>query len=567
MHICYKTIAALMMVLALAVGCGKADPTATPTSQSDTQPSPAATTVPPSPTDTLIPEIISTSPASTPAIESTPAQPAIAEAITQLVQNYIDAGLATSLAGSGPAESGYAPVFEQTECRFDVPAGYAVECGDLIVPEDRSQLDSPLVKLHVAVFKSRSPEPHPDPVFYLAGGGGANVLDSAEHYLRRVGDDILKTRDFVLYNQRGTRHGEPNLDCPGYTQLLRRLAGQRLGRKGKEIQIIAFLLDCRDGLLESGINLTAYNTAANAADVNDLHRALGYDQINLYGASYGSKLALAVMRDYPEIVRSAIVDSVFPPQVGYYTHFAQNAHRAFDSFFEECATDPGCSQTYPNLEAVFYRVVDELDATPVTLMSRQEILLVDGGDFMNAIYSLLYYAEDVNLIPLLIYRAGAGHLSFMKDLFAVPDQSHISWGTHYSMLCHDDAAFETYEEAVTQAADLPLQITDYYVSPFIFELCESWQAGKAAPADNEPVISDIPTLVLAGQYDPITPPAWSRLAAETLSNSFYYEFPGRGHGVLRSDRCGLEIGLAFLDAPTIEPDTSCLASASHAESK
>lgn len=451
------------------------------------------------------------------------------------------------------------PRFELSRCLFDYPAPqYAAVCGHLIVPEDRSQANSPLIKLHVAIFKSRSTAPRPDPVIYLAGGSGANILDFTTYLLRQAGDDILESRDFIVYNQRGTRYSEPWLDCPGYTRFLSRLNGRNLSREQKDALTVEFLLNCRDDLIEQGVNLAAYNTTANAADLDDLRTALGYDQVNLYGTSYGTKLALTAMRDYPQAVRSAIIDSVFPLQVNYNGSFAPNAHRAFSAFFRECATDTFCDQTYPDLEDTFYGIVDELNTNPVTLTSRQGDLFVDGGDFLNMLYSALYRATDLDLVPLLIYRANAGYLGMLAELFLVPDQSHISWGVHYSVLCHDDVAFETYKEAMALSTDLPTPVADFFVSPFIFELCESWPAGKAQPIDNEPVFSDIPTLLLAGRYDPITPPTWAKLAAQTLSNSFYLEFPDRGHGVLYADRCGLEIGLAFLDNPTAEPDAACL---------
>jgi pimeloyl-ACP methyl ester carboxylesterase len=129
---------------------------------------------------------------------------------------------------------------------------------------------------------------------------------------------------------------------------------------------------------------------------------------------------------------------------------------------------------------------------------------------------------------------------------------------HYSVNCHEDVPFESYEEMRALAVDLPRQIRDHYVKPFIFELCESWASGVADPVENDAVVSDVPALVLSGQYDPITPPVWGRLAAETLKSSFFYEFPGVGHGVMRSNGCALSLGLQFLDDPTTEPDASCI---------
>jgi pimeloyl-ACP methyl ester carboxylesterase len=133
----------------------------------------------------------------------------------------------------------------------------------------------------------------------------------------------------------------------------------------------------------------------------------------------------------------------------------------------------------------------------------------------------------------------------------------MAMGFEWSMQCNEEVSFESYEEARELASDLHPRIAEYFESYYEFTLCESWKSGRADPVENEAVASDIPSLILAGQYDPITPPEWSQMAAETLSNHFYYEFPGLTHGIMRSDRCGLEIGLQFLDDPDSEPDASC----------
>jgi pimeloyl-ACP methyl ester carboxylesterase len=134
----------------------------------------------------------------------------------------------------------------------------------------------------------------------------------------------------------------------------------------------------------------------------------------------------------------------------------------------------------------------------------------------------------------------------------------IAIGFEWSMQCHEEVPFESYALGRELAAGVPPQIADYFDSYYEFTLCESWQSGQADPVEDTPVASDLPALILAGQYDPVTPPEWGLLAAETLDNDYFYEFPGLGHGVMRSDQCGLEIGLQFLDDPTGPPDASCL---------
>ena len=460
-----------------------------------------------------------------------------------------------------PEQPAYVPLFEPAECLVPVPAAYGMECGYLVVPEDRRQPDGPAVRLPVVMIPSKSQDPAPDPVIHLVGGPGGNLLDAVTAYLRLGGDRILETRDYILFNQRGTRYTEPSLECPDQNEFSWALAAEDLNQEQREAREVEYLLDCRNHLLEQGINLAVYDSAANAADVNDLRLALGYDQVNLYGISYGTRLALTVMRDFPEGVRSVILDSVYPPQADLNTALASNADRAFRTLFEGCAADSFCSERYPGLEEVFMQVVEGLNLEPVTVTLKRGTAPVhlDGDLFLDAIFGSLYRADALPWIPLMIYEASKGNYDPLQvPLENTVDESGISLGMHYNVQCREEVAFESYEGALAAAADVAPAVRDHFASPGYFAVCGVWQSGQADPVEDEAVVSEIPTLILSGQYDPITPPAWGQLAAETLSHSFFYEFPGIGHGVMRSNQCGLEIGLAFLDDPASEPDASCI---------
>jgi pimeloyl-ACP methyl ester carboxylesterase len=455
----------------------------------------------------------------------------------------------------------YVPIFEPADCLVSIPPAYGMECGFLIIPEDRSQPDGPTVRLPVAVIPSKSQDPAPDPVVHLVGGPGGNLLDAAAYYLRVGGGRILDTRDYILFNQRGTHLAEPSLECPDQNEFSWALAAEDLTHQQREEREVEYLLDCRDYLQEQGVNLDVYDSAAIAADVNDLRLALGYDQVNLYGISYGTRLALTVMRDYPQGIRSVILDSVYPPQVGLPSELALNADRAFRTLFEGCAADSSCNERYPNLDEVFYRVVDGLNAEPATVHLKNGTAPVhlDGDLFMDAIFGTLYRTDAIPWIPLMIYEASSGSYNPLQTpLEATVDESNISLGMHYNVQCREEVAFEAHEGALALSANLPRTLIYHFASPGYFAVCESWQPGQVDPVEDEPVVSDIPTLILSGQYDPITPPAWGRLAGETLGNSFFYEFPGVGHGVMRSNQCGLDMGMQFLADPTVEPDASCL---------
>jgi pimeloyl-ACP methyl ester carboxylesterase len=460
-----------------------------------------------------------------------------------------------------PSQTSYVPVFEPDICHFTPAYGYEVECGYLVVPESRSKPDSPSIRIHVAVFKSTNPDPKPDPVIYISGGGGVNQLAFSEHYLNNGGNDILQDRDYIMYNQRGAHLNDPSLVCPDDTGLFWSLAKQDLSAHERADRKIESRLACHDALVEKGIDLTAYNTVETAADVNDLRIALGYDKVNLYGTSSGTRTILTIMRNHPEGIRSVILDSVYPPQVGLYSTVALSVDRVFSLLFEECAADPDCSQKYPDLEATFYQTVDDLNAEPARVPLSRGTVLVDGDFLMDAVYINFYSTRAIPRLPGWIQAASQGDWTGLKgtlEALLSDTGTAIAIGFEWSLQCNEEVPFESYELGRELAADLPPQIAEYFDSYFEFTLCESWQAGQADPVEDTAVASDLPALVLAGQYDPVTPPEWSRLAAETLSNHFFYEFPGQGHGIMRSDRCGLEIGLQFLEDPTSEPDASCM---------
>jgi uncharacterized protein (DUF885 family)/pimeloyl-ACP methyl ester carboxylesterase len=482
--------------------------------------------------------------------------------LERVVQEYIDAKLGrASTSGRASTQASYEPLFEPDICHFTPPYGYEVECGYLVVPENRSKPDSPSIRIHVAIFKSTNPDPKPDPVIYVAGGGGVNQVAFSESYLNHGGNDILQERDYIMYNQRGAHLNDPSLVCPDDTSLFWSLARQELSPHDRADRKIESRLACHDALLEKGIDLTAYNTVETAADVNDLRIALGYDEINLYGTSSGTRTILTLMRNHPEGIRSVILDSVYPPQVGLYSTVSLSVDRVFSLLFETCAADLDCNQKYPDLEATFYQTVDDLNANPASIQLSQGTVLVDGGLFMDAVYLNFYSTDAIPRLPSWIQAASQGDLLGLKSTFEgiLSDTgTAIAIGFEWSLQCNEEVPFESYELGRELAAGLPPQIADYFDSYFEFTLCESWQAGQADPVENTAVVSDLPALILAGQFDPVTPPEWSQLAAETLSNHFYYEFPGQGHGIMRSDPCGLKIGLQFLEDPTREPDASCL---------
>jgi pimeloyl-ACP methyl ester carboxylesterase len=452
-------------------------------------------------------------------------------------------------------------VFEPAACAFPAPEGTSPECGYLVVPENRSRPDSPAIRLHLAIFRSTTPDPAPDPVVHLAGGPGSSSLAVAQYLFARGLGEILERRDLILIDQRGTGYSQPRLDCPERQELTAALLDGSLAPEEKQPAILAAFRSCRAELEKAGIDLSAYTSADSAADLNDLRLALGYPELNLYGVSYGSRLALTLMRDHPEAVRSAVLDSVYPPQAHLYTSLAPNAQRAFEVFFGYCASDAGCAAAYPDLEEVFYSLVDEFNASPVRVSfyayGAERSVELDGGLLVDVLFAGLYNPAVTASMPAMIYEVKRGSTDRLQERLALYFDPSSALGMNMAVQCNEEIPFSPPEEAFILAGSLDPAIAAFFPDSVqaLFAVCQEW--GLAVkPGENDPVSSAVPALVLAGELDPITPPEWGRQAASSLENAYYFEFPANGHWVTRSSPCALELALAFWENPAA-PDPTC----------
>jgi pimeloyl-ACP methyl ester carboxylesterase len=291
------------------------------------------------------------------------------------------------------------------ECPLPVPdeleEGRTITCGYLQLPQDRNAPAGLQVRLPYAHIRAESANPHPDPLIYIAGGpGGSALAEFGEVYgwfrpLRR-------DRDIILYDQRGTLLADPVLECaldgPPPTAAEIEAAGAAVPAYLHPLDANDVVIArCAEKLQAQGIDLAHYDTATHARDLLDLMAALGYGQANLYGASYGTRIALEVMRVAPAKVRAAVLDSVYPPTVNAYEiQHAQAALEIVDRAFALCAADAACNNAYPKLDAAFHLAVDRLNAAPLTLpVSWQPTF--DGNDLLQLILTRL----DSALLPYL----------------------------------------------------------------------------------------------------------------------------------------------------------------------
>lgn len=473
-----------------------------------------------------------------------------------------------------PSPPPQAASYERAPCQFTVPFGQDVDCGYLTVPASRQGVEgvSPLatIRLHVAVFKSRNPEVKPDPVVYLEGGPGGNPLEAAYLVFRRRFAPVVEDRDLVIFDQRGAGLSEPALDCPEVNQADYDIMDKPLSPAEKGERSIEAALACRDRLVAEGISLAVFNSAESAADLNDLRLALGYDAWNLYGVSYGTRLALTAIRDYPDGIRSVILDSAYPLESELYSQSPANADRAFGIFFQGCASDPICSDAFPDLGTAFQETVERLNREPVLISITNPLsgesfdMLVEGDDLIEFLFNALYATELIPLLPQIITELSQSNFetfALIEGSFLV-DADYVSRGMHYSVQCYEEVPFARSGDVSAAMKAYPRVIALYedgLDGRSTFAICDAWGAGRAGQVENQPVQSDIPALIMAGEYDPITPPEWGLQVAENLSSSFFFAFPGSGHGVSFSEACPRAITLSFLEDPQRKPAADCLA--------
>ena len=434
----------------------------------------------------------------------------------------------------------FKPEFSPGACpdHLDVPDDATLTCGYVTVLEDRAKPDGRAIELYVVRIRGPYPLRYRDPVIYLAGGPGGSATRRTQWVLDQ-GRFLWTARDLVLFDQRGIGRSKPRLECAQYRHDYADIRDRDLD-PDEELKLrVEALLGCKRTLIDQGIDLSTYTSASTAADVADIVSAMGYESFNLYGTSYGTLLALTVMRDFPAGVRSVILDGVLPLQINHYeTHYADRA-AAVDLFFRHCEADPVCSKQHPNLEETFWGAVDRYTADPFTLeyydrYADQSFEEEFDGDFVVARFATSLRNERwIPYLPLLVSEIAAGN-DIVADAWARP----VSWddsepidntAAWASMECYSVGPLLDHTKIAADRAAHPRYVDPEHrhLAP---ALCDRWNDRPTDPIESEAVVSDIPTLLLSGQFDPTTPPRWADLAAETLSNSYSFVIPMAGHG-------------------------------------
>lgn len=523
-----------------------------------------------------IPATETAPPTITPSATSTPtathtATPTATATITPTATATSTPTLTPSSTATATPFGGFEPEFISYTC----PSEFAVddydldvECGYITVPEVHADPNSPTIRLAVAIVHSLSPNPEPDPLIMAQGGPGAAGIDTFLYALQVLPgmQALARSRDVILYDARGTGNSEPSLTCyEVFASEIDNLDKRFTAEERRELYNEAYAR-CRSRLRGQGVNLAAYNSLENANDLHAIRVALGYEQYNLYGVSYGSVLAFHTMRAHPGELRSVIVDAVVPPQVNWFVQTPYSVNRAFQVMFDGCAADELCNRHNPDLENTFFDLLDDLNAEPVTLTLtapfglRSRDLLLTGDLLAEYTVALMYATGNIPHLPYAITQASEGNFDlYTLWLQGLIFESDLSYGVHYAVACAEEGDFVEI--------DLPLEAPRPELAEIDFPLdednyraaCPVWNVPALDPVVNQPVYSSIPVLLYSGDFDPVLAPELADIAAETLDNAYHFTFPSTAHGTLLDHACPLEIALDFIDDPASEPDSACIA--------
>ncbi|MDH3645945.1 MAG: alpha/beta hydrolase [Gammaproteobacteria bacterium] len=466
-----------------------------------------------------------------------------------------------------------------------------IECGLLQVPENRENPDSRFIELHFVKLNSTwddeeedeeeededewtkpGPGKRDDPVIYLSGGPGSH----AAYYVKRFKEHgILNHRDMYILEQRGVGYSDDF--CPNY-------GGRKPGKfdvESYDEQQQAALEasdDCRINALAGGVDVSGYNTIENARDVHALRRSLGIDQWNVWGISYGTILGQAYIREDSEGIRAIVLDSIVPINAqdeAHYWQVVQWYDRDLQKLDELCQAQPSCAKRYPDLGKRLRQATSTVIDNPITVGVKDTELFPSGeaSIFQDLAaflpFVMLYEQTNYPGLPAMIYAWTDIIESRDEDFFkalagAAGDDDGFgggSQGMYDAIFCLDG-----YREAQIQASAADREafpilgnvLGSEEIDKKIAQRCRELGMPPRDSAEYVPVSTDIPSLIVAGDMDPITPPPLAKAILPGFSNATYVEFPFAGHGPLRSVDCGGDLLNLFYDSPHSEPDLSCV---------
>ena len=416
-------------------------------------------------------------------------------------------------------------------------------CGKLTVPENRQTRVGRTIDLNVVVVPTLDPGANEAPMFDLAGGPGVAATGGANFYAHE-GKEYRRRRDVVLVDQRGTGKSNPLTAAPRQKSPQDYLT---------EMYPVAYVETLRQAL-EQKADLTQYTTSIAMDGLDDVRAWLGYERIDLFGLSYGTRAALVYLRQHPAHVRSVVLMGAAPTYLKMPSHHARAAQRAMDLLLEECARDAGCKQAFPQLRREWDDVLARLQSEPARVAyaapdkSGEVMVELLAEVFAEKLRTRMYSPEGARRVPLVIHQAAQGDFGPFLEMIIPQDRSapdFLADGMYLSVTCAEDVPFIDQAEVAKFNTDNPFGNYRVFQQS---RACSLWPQGKIPGDYHDPVRSDVSVLIVSGRMDPVTPPEWGEEVARYLPNSRHVIVSNHAHMPegLTNIRCLDNLMLDFL---------------------
>ena len=447
---------------------------------------------------------------------------------------------------------------EFTNCKVSDLTGklqVKAECATLSVPENYEDPDGKNIDLHIARFKAKNDKNRTDATTLLAGGPGQAAIETFAPYIRIL-NDINSSQDIYLVDQRGT--GKSNqmqcdFDDDEFEETM----------EFDPVITKEFTQKCLDQLPGDA---RFYTTSVAMKDLDMVRAALGIEQWNLYGGSYGTRTAQHYLKQYPDHVRTVILDAVVPVGKPLGPEIALEGQRALDAMLARCSADTDCNTAFPNLSNEVSTLIADLKENPRTVQieniasGKLEEFTFTDTTLTGGVRLALYSPRSLSILPTLLHEAAAnnhyGPLARQAINMTRSMVNAMSIGMSNSVMCTEDAP----QFATVQLDQTALE-RSFMGSDFLEGLkvaCSIWPKGPLDEGFHDPVISDKPILLLSGDKDPITPPSYAEETMQQMTNSKHIVVEGQGH-IQMGTGCMPTILAKFIDAASFaDIDTSCM---------
>ena len=459
-------------------------------------------------------------------------------------------------------------VFEESETFYPyyVPLKHetaiweSISWGYLSVPENWNIPEGKKIKVAVAILKNLSNIKDADAVVYLEGGPGASCIRNIGFWKRHP---LRENNDIILFDVRGAGFSQPRL-CPDLGKEFMKLLAKDQTAEEFITKKTAAVMTCRQDMLNRNIDISAYNSLFVSKDLNALKIKLGYEKWHVLAASYGTYMAQVYGSNFPDDVKSLLLDSSISDISTFYIKNTENFMNALSRVFNNCKNDPDCNSDYPDLEQVFYKTIADLEKNPIMVPVDERIteskeFIVNAEEFKLAVQQGLYNKSLIEVIPLLIYQFHNRNLDAISNLvIAFSSFLSLDYGQFYCVSCNEvlpNNDLSKYEDNTAQFQDLRGGLS-FYKSDFT--ICKKWNE----PLDdslmhhhNLAKLADlsIPVIIFAGEFDPITPESNGQEVAENFRNAYVINARTYGHAPSYT-RIGNKVVEAFINNPSLKPD-------------